>query len=70
MASTPAEQIDVRGDGGILKKIVKHGDGEKLKEGRQAMVHYVGTLPNGEQFDSSRDRDDPFVFTLGARQVR
>ena len=70
MVSATAEHIDVRGDGGILKRIVKHGDGEKLKQGKEAMVHYVGTLPNGEQFDSSRARDEPFIFTLGARQVR
>ncbi len=28
-------------------------------------MHYVGTLLDGTEFDSSRGRDAPFVFTLG-----
>ena len=32
-------------------------------------VHYVGTLTNGKEFDSSRRKKKPFQFKLGAGQV-
>lgn len=45
------------------------GAGEEAVAGATVSVHYVGTLESGEQFDSSRDRSQPFQFALGSGQV-
>lgn len=45
------------------------GTGAEAQAGKKVSVHYVGTLTNGSKFDSSRDRDEPFDFTLGRGQV-
>lgn len=41
------------------------GTGEPAELGQTLTVHYVGTLEDGTQFDSSRDGDPPLTFTLG-----
>jgi len=45
------------------------GTGEAPKTGDRVKVHYTGWLTNGTKFDSSVDRGQPFVFTLGVGQV-
>jgi len=57
-------------DGGVLKEIIIEGTGEEYPAvGDKVKVHYVGTLEDGSQFDSSRDRGEHFEFTLGQGQV-
>jgi FKBP-type peptidyl-prolyl cis-trans isomerase len=45
------------------------GSGLAARKGGLATVHYTGWLTSGEKFDSSVDRDEPFQFVLGAKQV-
>ena len=54
----------------------KVGSGAEAKSGKTVVVHYTGWLydpgkadKHGKKFDSSRDRNDPFQFRLGAGQV-
>jgi FKBP-type peptidyl-prolyl cis-trans isomerase FkpA len=49
------------------------GTGTEATKGKSVTVHYTGWLYNdgvqGVKFDSSKDRGDPFVFSLGAGMV-
>lgn len=48
---------------------LKAGEGPAAKAGDTVSVHYDGRLTNGTKFDSSRDRGQPFSFTLGQGRV-
>ena len=49
---------------------IEVGDGDEAVAGQTVDVHYVGVAwSNGEQFDASWDRGQPFSFGLGAGQV-
>lgn len=54
---------------GLKYIVVKKGKGKKAENGKMAEVHYTGWLLDGKKFDSSRDRNEPFEFLLGAKQV-
>ncbi len=52
------------------------GTGAEATAGRTVIVHYTGWLydetkpdKKGQKFDSSKDRDEPFDFPLGAGHV-
>lgn len=62
------EKFDIspKKDLGIVKEIIRVGEGTECPRiGDRVTVHYVGTLEDGTEFDSSRTRDQRFDFNLG-----
>ena len=59
---------------GLQYEDVTVGSGDEATAGQNVTVHYTGWLQNtdgsaGRKFDSSKDRNDPFDFPLGAGHV-
>ena len=53
----------------LKTETIVQGSGSKAELGMRVQVHYTGKLDDGTVFDSSVPRGEPFVFTLGQRQV-
>jgi len=64
-----SEETLVTTDSGLQYEDVVEGTGAMPQKGQRVTVHYTGTLENGTKFDSSRDRNRPFSFTIGVGQV-
>jgi len=65
-----AGSLDQRGN--VEKLIIDDviiGSGKQAQVGDTVNVHYIGTLQNGQQFDNSYTRGEPFSFTLGENRV-
>jgi peptidylprolyl isomerase len=56
-------------DSGLKYIDIVEGTGESPQKGQKVTVHYTGTLTDGKKFDSSKDRNQPFTFTIGVGQV-
>lgn len=59
------------GDEELKVEVVKSSDScsRKSKKGDILSMHYTGTLLDGKEFDSSRQRGEPFRFQIGLGQV-
>lgn len=72
MSEQQTNPIDItpNQDGGVMKIVLREGQGEeKPFSGDNVFVHYVGTLEDGTQFDSSRERGEKFQFNVGKGSV-
>jgi FKBP-type peptidyl-prolyl cis-trans isomerase FkpA len=54
---------------GLKYTDIQVGTGATAQSGQKVTVHYTGWLKNGQKFDSSVDRNEPFEFTLGSGMV-
>lgn len=48
---------------------IKVGEGKEVTGGDYITIHYLGTLENGQKFDSSYDRGEPFKTRIGVGEV-
>jgi peptidylprolyl isomerase len=67
--SAPAAANMVTTPSGLSYADLVVGNGVAPTPGKAVKVHYTGWLENGTKFDSSVDRGEPFVFSIGAGQV-
>jgi FKBP-type peptidyl-prolyl cis-trans isomerase FkpA len=54
---------------GLIIEDTVVGEGTIANVGQTVSVHYTGWLADGKKVDSSKDRNEPFEFELGARRV-
>jgi FKBP-type peptidyl-prolyl cis-trans isomerase len=70
LAQTLANSMNSVGDlENIVIEDVVEGEGEAVEEGDSVSVHYIGTLQNGQQFDNSYVKGQPYAFTVGKGDV-
>ncbi|HEX9645415.1 MAG TPA: FKBP-type peptidyl-prolyl cis-trans isomerase [Acidimicrobiia bacterium] len=70
-ASTTATSVvtTTAGSGTVVPPATNAGGERVVQEGDDISVHYVGTLDDGSEFDSSRERGTTLDFTVGAGDV-
>ncbi|MBN3806595.1 FKBP-type peptidyl-prolyl cis-trans isomerase [Paraburkholderia sp. Ac-20336] len=56
-------------ESGLKYEDLVEGAGAEAVAGKTVTVHYTGWLTDGQKFDSSKDRNDPFAFVLGGGMV-
>lgn len=70
------DALAAKGPAELTTTVLREGAGREAAAGSRVSVHYTGWLYHperegfrGRKFDSSRDRQEPFDFVLGAGEV-
>ncbi|NRB37315.1 MAG: FKBP-type peptidyl-prolyl cis-trans isomerase [Pseudomonadales bacterium] len=66
LTENKAKEGVVTTDSGLQYKVITAGEGTKPTAADTVVVHYRGTLINGEEFDSSYSRNQPATFGVGS----
>jgi len=71
MSKTDAGQSEkmIKTPSGLQYEDMVAGSGASPSPGKKVTVHYTGWLLDGKKFDSSVDRNEPFVFKIGKGEV-
>jgi len=64
-----AVMSSIKTPSGLVIEDLVVGSGAQAAGGQRVSVHYTGWLLNGQKFDSSKDRGDAFMFSLGRGEV-
>ncbi|GAA4898748.1 FKBP-type peptidyl-prolyl cis-trans isomerase [Ferrimonas pelagia] len=64
LSEMAAQEGVITTDSGLMYKAITEGDGAKPSAEDTVTVHYRGTLPTGEEFDSSYSRNETISFPL------
>jgi FKBP-type peptidyl-prolyl cis-trans isomerase len=64
LAGISAQDGVVTTESGLRYQVITQGDGAMPTADDSVTVHYVGTLTNGTEFDSSFSRNEPATFPL------
>jgi len=60
---------EISTESGIKIRMLQSGKGKPIEKGDKIRLHYTGTLLDDRKFESSRDRDQPYEFVVGMKQV-
>jgi peptidylprolyl isomerase len=66
-APVPGEKVTTASGLEYIDDVI--GTGVSPRQGQMVTVHYTGTLTDGTKFDSSVDKNQPYRFPIGRRQV-
>jgi peptidylprolyl isomerase len=65
------QEVDLSGDGGVLKSVLRQGAGDTPPKGYEVHAYYTGILEDGSKFETKYNSRDGqlYKFTLGEGRV-